>query len=140
MSPVIENCGLYTLTCLDNMAIRVVEVSNGGYEIREIFVKKSTYTKDFFFFHFELWINGELTKSAKIWLSKSIFYVKNHWNLLWVCWFFGKNLSNFVHPTWKFNNPYYHSLGMSFVSNRERKYDMSCRNLDSWNIALRRSR
>ena len=25
--------------------------------------------------NFEFWINGELSKSAKIWLSKSIFYV-----------------------------------------------------------------
>ena len=31
--------------------------------------------------NFEFWINGELSKSAKIWLSKSIFYVKNHPNL-----------------------------------------------------------
>ena len=31
--------------------------------------------------NFEFWINGELSKSAKIWLSKSIFYVKNHSNL-----------------------------------------------------------
>ena len=38
-------------------------------------------------------------------------------------------LSNFVPPGWKLNNPHYHSLGMSFVSNRERKYDMSCRTL-----------
>ena len=30
---------------------------------------------------FEFWINVELSKSAKIWLSKSIFYVKNHPNL-----------------------------------------------------------
>ena len=29
----------------------------------------------------EYWINGELSKSAKIWLSKSIFYVKNYPNL-----------------------------------------------------------
>ena len=30
---------------------------------------------------FWVWINGELSKSAKIWLSKSLFYVKNHPNL-----------------------------------------------------------
>ena len=29
----------------------------------------------------EFWNNGELSNSAKIWLSKSIFYVKNHPNL-----------------------------------------------------------
>ena len=27
-------------------------------------------------------------------------------NFLWVCWFFCKNLSNFVPPTWKLHNPY----------------------------------
>ena len=31
--------------------------------------------------NFEFWINGELFKSAKVWLLKSIFYVKNHSNL-----------------------------------------------------------
>ena len=30
--------------------------------------------------------------------------------LLWVCWFLGKNLSNFVFLAWKFNNPYYHII------------------------------
>ena len=38
--------------------------------------------------NFEFWINGKLSKSAKIWLSKSIFSVKNH-----------PNLSHFFH--WK---------------------------------------
>ena len=27
-------------------------------------------------------------------------------NFLWVCWFLGKNLSNFVPPVWKLHNPY----------------------------------
>jgi hypothetical protein len=31
-------------------------------------------------------------------------------NFLWVCWFLGKNLSNYVPPTWKLNNLYYHSF------------------------------
>ena len=31
--------------------------------------------------NFEFWVNGELSKNAKIWLSKSIFYVNNHPNL-----------------------------------------------------------
>ena len=30
-------------------------------------------------------------------------------NFLWVCWFLGKNLSNFVPPAGKLNNPYYHN-------------------------------
>ena len=33
------------------------------------------------FLNFENWTNGEVSKSAKIWLSKSIFYVKHHPNL-----------------------------------------------------------
>ena len=101
--------------------------------------------------NFENWCSGKLSKSAKIRLSKSIFYVKNHWNLsqfflslkntnlrahwhflimsifktlyflkwgpisdssplhqfakfktfLWLCWFFGKNISSFVSLAWK---------------------------------------
>ena len=31
-------------------------------------------------------------------------------NFLWVCWFLGKNLSNFVPPVWKLHNPYCHSV------------------------------
>ena len=27
-------------------------------------------------------------------------------NFFWVCWFFCKNLSNFVPPAWKLHNPY----------------------------------
>ena len=30
-------------------------------------------------------------------------------NFLWVCWFLGKNLSNFVPPVWKLYNLYYHN-------------------------------
>ena len=29
-------------------------------------------------------------------------------NYLWVCWFLGKNLPNFVPPVWKLHNPYCH--------------------------------
>ena len=31
-------------------------------------------------------------------------------NFLWVCWFLGKNLSNFVPPVWKLHNPYCHNV------------------------------
>ena len=30
-------------------------------------------------------------------------------NFLWVSWFLGKNLSNFVPPVWKLHNPYCHN-------------------------------
>ena len=29
-------------------------------------------------------------------------------NFLWVCWFLGKNLSNFISPVWKLHNLYCH--------------------------------
>ena len=61
------------------MAVWVVEFSNGWYKIWKILPKKQhTKRKPL---HFEFWINGKLSKSAKILLSKSIFYVKNHRNL-----------------------------------------------------------
>ena len=31
-------------------------------------------------------------------------------NFLWVCWFLGKNLSNFVPPAWKLHNLYCHTF------------------------------
>ena len=31
-------------------------------------------------------------------------------NFLWVCWFLGKNLSNFVPPACKLHNPYCHTF------------------------------
>ena len=46
----------------------------------ERFLPKNQHTQRKWL-NFEFWINGELSKSAKIWLSKSIFYVKNHPNL-----------------------------------------------------------
>ena len=50
------------------MAIRVVEFSNGGYNIRKLL-------------NIEFWIYGKLSKSARIWLLRSIFYIKNYPNL-----------------------------------------------------------
>ena len=43
----------------------------------ERFLFKNQHTKRKLL-NFEFWINGEVSKSARIWLSKSIFYVKNH--------------------------------------------------------------
>jgi hypothetical protein len=61
------------------MAIRVVEFSNGGYKIIEILPKNQYTQRKLLSFEFQ--INGKLSKRAKIWLSKSIFYVKNHPNI-----------------------------------------------------------
>ena len=42
-------------------------------------------------------------------------------NVLGVCWFLGKNLSNFIYPIWKLHNPYCHSsyanIGISYLGN-----------------------
>ena len=39
-------------------------------------------------------------------------------NILWVCWFFGKNLSNFVYPFLKLDNPYCHNKQARPFTNR----------------------
>ena len=62
------------------MAVRVVEFPKGGYKIRKILPKNQQNQRKLL--NFEFWINGEPSKSAKIWLSKSFFYVKNHPNFL----------------------------------------------------------
>ena len=35
-------------------------------------------------------------------------------DFLWVCWFLGKNLLNFVSLTWKLDNSYYHNIHVSY--------------------------
>ena len=70
--------------------------------------------------NFENCISGEVLKSAK---SPNLltFKTSDFWkllrppfselnNFLWVCWFLGKNLSNFVPSVWKLHNPYCHNL------------------------------
>ena len=68
------------------MAVWVVEISKGDTKL-DRFLPKNQHTQRKIL-NFEFWINGELSTSAKIWLSKSISYLKNH----------PKNLSNFVPP------------------------------------------
>ena len=36
-------------------------------------------------------------------------------NFLWVCWFLGKNLSNFVPSAWKLHNSYCHNQGIAYL-------------------------
>ena len=52
------------------IVIRVVEFSSVGYKIRKN-KKELTYHRKSL--NFENWCNGEVSKSDKIWLSKSIF-------------------------------------------------------------------
>jgi hypothetical protein len=51
-----------------------------GYTNLKRFVPKNQHTQRKLL-NFENWVNGKVSKSDKIWLSKSIFYVKNHRNL-----------------------------------------------------------
>ena len=51
----------------------------GGTKL-ERFLHKNQHTQRKLL-NFENWCKGEVSKSAKKWLSKSIFYVKNHLNL-----------------------------------------------------------
>ena len=60
-----------------SMAVRVVEFSNGGSKL-ERFLPKNQHTQRELM-NFENWVNGEVSNSAKIWLSKSIFYVKHYY-------------------------------------------------------------
>ena len=58
------------------IAIRVVKFSNGRTKLERFLTKNQRKL-----LNFELWINDQMPNSAKNWLSKSIFYVKNHPNL-----------------------------------------------------------
>ena len=54
------------------MAIWVVEFSNGGYKIRKIFAKESTYPKEIF----EFWELDEASVACKIRDFKVDYFVK----------------------------------------------------------------
>ena len=71
------------------MAIRVVKFSSGGYfNVRNFCLSK--------LLNFENLLNQEVSKSAKIWFTESIFYVKKY-----------PNLSQYLH------NPYCHNGHLS---------------------------
>ena len=46
-------------------------------------------------------------QQTAVFLPKLIQFSKFN-DFLWVCWFLGKNQSNFVPPAWKLGNRYYH--------------------------------
>ena len=51
----------------------------GGSKLERFMIKNQDSQRKLL--NFESWINGKLSKSPKILLSKSIFYIKNHPNL-----------------------------------------------------------
>ena len=57
-----------SLLIMSNMAIQVVEFSSGGIKL-ERFLPKNQHAQRKFL-NFKHWCDGELSKSAKIWLSK----------------------------------------------------------------------
>ena len=60
----------------------------------------------------DLW-HRRLTLKVKFWHFLTLPHFTNSQNSIisfWVYWFLGKNLSNFVPPTWKHYNLYYHNL------------------------------
>ena len=59
------------------MAIPVVEFSRQGYKISKYYWLRINCSP-MKSLNFVDWCNGEVSKSAQFWLSKSIFYVKNH--------------------------------------------------------------
>ena len=77
-TPCVHHSTSTSLTSLRSyiMVIQIVEFSSWGYKFGK-FLPKNQHTQ-MKLLNFENWCNGEVSKSAKIWLSKSIFYVKNH--------------------------------------------------------------
>ena len=62
---------------LGSMAIPVVQFSMEGYKFEKVFGYKFTVVK-WTSWILRIGVMGQVSKSAKIWLSKSIFNVKNH--------------------------------------------------------------
>ena len=85
------------------MAIGVVKFSRKWYKIRKVFGQKinCSHMKSL---NFANWCNGEVSKSAKSWIPKSIFYFKNH-----------SNISDFF--SWKKTNLGAHFLLLTFFDN-----------------------
>ena len=63
------------------------------------------------FFHWRISIFKSLyfLKWCPIFFTSPLTQLKKFNNFLWVCWFLGKNLSNFVPPVWKLHNLYCHN-------------------------------
>ena len=72
-------CDMQVFSCTLSMAIRFVEFSSGVTKLIRFLPKNLNTQRKLL--NFEFWNNGELSKRAIIWLSKSIFSVKNHPNL-----------------------------------------------------------
>ena len=95
--------------------VKAINYGNTGFQVRgtklERFLPKNQHTQKELF-NFENWCYGEVSKSASIWVSKSMFYVKNHWNLscffsinlgahfLWLTFFDNINFKSLSYLKW----------------------------------------
>ena len=102
------------------MAIRVIEFSSGGYKIRKKFGLRINILKENYWI-LRIGLVGRCQKLGIIFFctmdgffalfdtfplhqfSNSIVFFE------YLCWFLGKNLSNFVSSAWKLDNPYCHN-------------------------------
>ena len=74
------------------------------------------------FWHRKLTLNVKLA----LFDTSPLHQFSKLYNFLWVCWFLGKNLFNFVpHPPFeKLNNPYYHKLGLHILASSWLKFSL----------------
>ena len=56
-----------------------------------------------------------LLKWCPIFDSSPLHQFSKFRNFLLICWFLGKNISNFVSPAWKLDNPYYHTWQIKWL-------------------------
>ena len=70
---------IYSSTCIEIMVVQVIEFSSGGIKL-ERFLPKNQHTQRKLL-NLKNWCYREVSQSSLIWLSKSIFYDKNHRNI-----------------------------------------------------------
>ena len=66
-----------------------------------------------------------LLKCCSIFDSLPLHQFSKFNDFRWVCWFLGKNLSNFVPPAWKLDNLYYHKCTYLVCENKRIKFHKS---------------
>ena len=79
------------------------------------YVKNHRYLSIFFFSLNNVNLGAHFLKWCLIFDTSLLHQFSKFNNFLWVCWFLGMNLSNFLPPAWKIDNPYYHSTYLGFI-------------------------
>ena len=68
-------------------------------------------------FDIENWLESQI---LALFDSSPLIPNKKFNKFFWVCWFLGKNLSNFVPSVWKFHNPYCHKCRFFMYGTKEK--------------------